>query len=68
VSAVEYISKFPRGVRLEITVVFEGEYRVGYRYRNIHYLPGTPSYYPLDEAMRKCYEAFRKTFPSEVEL
>lgn len=60
------LALFPPGVRLEITVVFPGEYRIGYRYANIHYLPGTPSYYPFEEALQKCYEAFRERFPDET--
>lgn len=61
-STADLISQFPLGVHLEITVVFPGQYRVGYRYQNVHYLPGTPSYYPLEEALQKCLDAFKERF------
>ena len=53
---------FPQGVRLVIDVVFVGKYRIGYQYQGVHYIPGAPSYYDFDEAMLKCYEAFRARF------
>lgn len=56
------IAQFPQGAHLEIAVVFPGEYRIGYRYQDVHYLPGTPSYYPLEEALQKCLDAFRERF------
>lgn len=59
------LEKFPQGVHLEITIVFPGEYRIGYRYKDVHYLPGTPSYYPFDEAMQRCYSAFKERFPDD---
>ncbi len=58
---------FPPRVRLEIQVVFPGEYCIGYRFEHIHYVPGTPSYYPLQEALDRCYKAFRDSFPDEGE-
>jgi hypothetical protein len=61
-SAADLIAQFPQGVHLEITVVFPGEYRIGYRYQNVHYLPGTPSYYPLEEALQRCLDAFNERF------
>jgi hypothetical protein len=54
---------FPQGVRLIIDVVFVGEYRIGYVYNGVQYIPGTPSYYDFDEALLKCYAAFRERFP-----
>ena len=49
--------------RLIIDVVFVGKYRIGYQYGGVHYIPGAPSYYDFDEALLKCYEAFRERFP-----
>ena len=54
---------FPQGIRLIIDVVFVGEYRIGYQYQGVHYIPGAGSYYHFDEALLKCYEAFRARFP-----
>lgn len=47
------LAKFPQGVRLTIDVVFVGEYRIGYQYANVHYIPGTPSYYPCKQPTPK---------------
>ena len=58
--------QFPQGVRLTIDVVFPGEYRIGYQYAGVHYIPGTPSYYSFDEALRRCYESFIDRFPQAV--
>ena len=49
--------------RLIIDVVFVGKYRIGYQYGGVHYIPGAPSYYDFNEALLKCYEAFRERFP-----
>ena len=54
---------FPQGVRLVIDVVFVSKYRIGYKYQGVHYIPGAPSYYDFNEALLKCYEAFRERFP-----
>lgn len=56
---------FPPGVRIEIECVFPGQYRIGYSYKIIHYLPGTPSYYPIQEAMDRCWAAFQERFPQD---
>ncbi len=53
---------FPKGVTWIIDKVFEGEYRIGYRFRDTTYSPGIPSYYSFDEAMERCYRAFRDRF------
>lgn len=58
-----FIPPFPRGVRLIIDVVFPREYRIGYEYENVVYIPGTPSYFPFAEAMQRCWTAFCDRFP-----
>lgn len=60
---MEWIARFPPGVRLIIDTVFPGEYRIGYHYKYMIYSPGFASYYPFDEAAQRCYEAFRNRFP-----
>ena len=63
---MEWLTKFPQGVSIDIRVVFPGEYRIGYRYANIQYIPGFPHYYPFEEAMRRCWEAFNERFPQAI--
>lgn len=52
------IESFPRGCRLIIDVIFEKEFKVGWKYEGRTYLPGSGSYYPLAEAMERAYRAF----------
>lgn len=63
----ELIALFPPGVRLEIDVVFPSEYRIGYRYKGVHLSRGTPKYFPLDEALKQCYELFLERFPQDTQ-
>lgn len=57
--AADLMANFPQGCHLNITVVFPGEYRIGYKYLGLVYVPGLGSYYPLEEALGKCWAAFQ---------
>ena len=59
------ISQFPPGVVLEIEVVFSNEYRIGYRFKNIHYLPGSSSYFSFNKALNRCWAAFLSRFTED---
>lgn len=60
---MEWIARFPPGVRLTIDVVSPGEYRIVYQYKYMIYVPDFASYCSFDEAAQRCYEAFRLRFP-----
>lgn len=53
------MARFPQGCQLNITVVFPGEYRIGYKYLGFLYIPGIGSYYPLTEALELCWQVFQ---------
>lgn len=57
--------RFPSGTRVVIDVVFRGEYRIGWEYKGIKYVPGSGSYYEFHTAMEKAWEAFCINFPEE---
>lgn len=59
-SVEELLSKFDQGTRVEITVVFPGEYRVGFRNSLITYSPGVGSYYQFREALEKCVKKYQE--------
>lgn len=53
---------FPKGVRLNIEVVFPGEYRIGYEYQGVTLCPGVPKYYPFHIAIWRCWGHFYHRF------
>ena len=55
------LQKYPRGARITIAVIFEGEYRVTWEYQGKEYLQG--GYYSLTEALSLAWMAFQTTFP-----
>lgn len=59
------VYKFPEGTRIIIEVVFQGEYRIGWEYKGIKYVPGSGSYYDFHTAICKAWEAFCINFKSE---
>lgn len=63
----ELIEEFPKRCLLEIYTVFPGEFRIGYRHEGVNYAPGTPSYYPLKEALQRCLWAFQDRFGHDEE-
>lgn len=52
---IKTLEKFPPGVTVSISVIFEGQYKVGYKKGPRLYLPGSGSYYGLDEALARAY-------------
>lgn len=49
---------FPPGVRLTIDVVFPGEYRIGYKYRNTTYVPGSGRYGDFASEIERVWNTF----------
>lgn len=56
----DLLEAFPTQCQIKITHVLAGEYRVGYEFGKTRYIPGTPSYYPLKEALQRCLWEFIK--------
>jgi hypothetical protein len=52
--------EFDPETRIIIDVVFPGEYRIGFEFKGIRYIPGMASYYPLARAVRECLEFYRQ--------
>lgn len=57
---------FPQGVSFQIQIVFSGEYRIGFTYKEKQFIPGLPKYFPFDEAVAYAESAFEAMFPSEL--
>lgn len=54
------LSAFSPGTQIQISVIFPGEYRVGYTDRNHRFVPGSGSYYRFSEAVAKAAAAFER--------
>ena len=52
--------EFDPETRIIIDVVFPGEYRIGFEFKGIRFIPGIASYYPLARAIRECLEDYKK--------
>jgi hypothetical protein len=56
---------FPTGCRLIIDKVLGDQYRIGYQWGGVKYVPGSGSYYDFDTALRKCWEALLENHPAQ---
>lgn len=55
--------KFLQGTKIIIEVLFPGEFRIGWEYEGVKYVPGSGSYYDLDTALDQAWQAFCREFP-----
>ena len=55
---------FPKGCKINIEVIYPGEYRIGYEWGRVKYVPGSGSYYDFDTALKKCWEALLQNHPA----
>ncbi|MBP8124940.1 MAG: hypothetical protein KAZ26_20015 [Caldilineaceae bacterium] len=57
------LEELPQWSSLQIYKVFPGEYRIGYTVEvnggKYTFIPGTPNYFPLEEAAAHCLDALR---------
>lgn len=54
---------FLQGTKIIIEVLFPGEFRIGWEYEGVKYIPGSGSYYDLDTALDQAWQAFCREFP-----
>ena len=57
---LQTLEKFPTGVKLDITPVLPGEYRIGWEYNGKVYSPGSGSYFDFGTAMKEAWLFFEK--------
>lgn len=60
----EIFAKFPGDAQITFRVYWfsnnEKLYKCGWKYKGIHYIPGSGSYYPLEEAVQRAWDAFQE--------